>query len=397
LKESDILFQKLREFIVHNDERELLEAKLKEFNPLKVLRIEWHEIRHSNILAWLLNPRENHNFGDIILKKVLSEIISTNENIDVGLSLSRIQASNFYDVEIQREWNGIDILAVSKSNRFILLIENKIYSKEGEGQVDKYVKKVKNEYQRYQVLPVLLTLTSAEVEDPKHAERASLSHERIYEIVKFALELRRESMNAKVYDFVSYYIKTLEVLTMQSNNEIVKLCKDIYRQHKEAIDAIIECGVTSPLDHVIDEFKKGKDIIETFRNNTMFWFVPKSFEGKLPKIADGWVGDYPVSCWFRFSQRENWMGIVLEVGPFKVPQKRVDFMKFLNKSDKSKLIKVNERALNLESKYTRIFSKYITFNDWDQDEAILEKMSDIYDKAKEPISYVTKFISEFKW
>ena len=114
---------------------------------------------------------------------------------------------------------------------------------------------------------------------------------------------------------------------------------------------------------VIDEFKKGKDIIETFRNNTMFWFVPKAFKGKLPKIADGWGGDYPVSCWFRFSQRDNWMGIILEVGPFKVPQKRVDFMKFLSKSEKSKVIKVNEKSFNLESKYTRIFSKYINFNE----------------------------------
>lgn len=397
MEESAILLQKLREFIVHNDERELLEAKLKEFNPLTVLRIEWHEIRHSNILAWLLNPRENHNFGDIILKKILSEIISTNENIDVSLSLSQIQASNFYDVEIQREWNSIDILAVSKSNKFILLIENKIYSREGEGQVDRYVKKVKNEYPGYQLLPVLLTLTSAEAEDPKHNERASLSHERIYEIVKFALELRKESMSTKVHDFVGYYIKTLEVLTMQSNNEIVKLCKDIYRQHKDAIDAINSYGITSPLDHVIDEFKKGKDIIETFRNNTMFWFVPKAFKGKLPKIADGWGGDYPVSCWFRFSQRDNWMGIILEVGPFKVPQKRVDFMKFLSKSEKSKVIKVNEKSFNLESKYTRIFSKYINFNDWDQDEAILEKMSDLHNKAKEPVSCVTKLISAFKW
>lgn len=387
--------QKLQEFLVHNEEFELLEAKLKEFNPLKVLGIEGYEIRHSNILAWLLNPQENHSFGDNLLKKVICEIILTNENVNTLLSVSQVQIRNFYDAEISREWNNIDILVVSKSNKFILLIENKIYAKEYEGQVNKYVNKVKEEYPDYQILPVLLTLIDEEIKETENVNYATLSHEQIYTITKFNLELRKENLSTKVYDFINYYLKTLGVLTMQNNNEIVKLCKDIYKQHKDAIDAINSYGIISSLDNVIDEFKKGKEIIETFRNNTMFWFVPKVFEGKLPKIADNWGGGYPVSFWFRFSQKDNWLGIVLEVGPFTKPQKRVDFMQFI---DKSGLFKINKKAFSLESRYTRIFSKYITFNDWDHDEKIIESMNDLFNnKAKDAAIGITKLINQFKW
>ena len=38
-----------------------------EVNIFDVLKVTNAEIRHSNILAWLLDPNENHGIGDSLL------------------------------------------------------------------------------------------------------------------------------------------------------------------------------------------------------------------------------------------------------------------------------------------------------------------------------------------
>ena len=38
------------------------------FNLFDVLKISRTEIRHSNMLGWLLNPNENHGMGDAFLR-----------------------------------------------------------------------------------------------------------------------------------------------------------------------------------------------------------------------------------------------------------------------------------------------------------------------------------------
>ena len=59
---SDLLADK--NFISLSDE-------ISSFNPFKILKLESHEIRHSNVLAWLFNPNESHNHGTKFLEQFL--------------------------------------------------------------------------------------------------------------------------------------------------------------------------------------------------------------------------------------------------------------------------------------------------------------------------------------
>jgi hypothetical protein len=102
-------FDNLHKFIANNYDLENLEAKLKEFNPFKVLKVDQYEIRHSNIISWLLNPGENHNLGDTFIKKFLAEVIINNENIETDFTVFKAQDISYHDFEIRREWNDIDI------------------------------------------------------------------------------------------------------------------------------------------------------------------------------------------------------------------------------------------------------------------------------------------------
>ena len=68
----------LDKFLVDNAELEELSARLSIFNIFRVLRIEQAEIRHSNALAWLLDPRESHGLGEAFLRRFLSTILLEN-------------------------------------------------------------------------------------------------------------------------------------------------------------------------------------------------------------------------------------------------------------------------------------------------------------------------------
>src|SRR5690554_5777028 len=94
------------------------------FNIFETLKITNTEIRHSNVLGWLLDPRENHNLKGRFLKNFIEDI---NELAEQGLDLEVIDYDSF---EVRREWKNIDILVVSKKCKFLLVVENKIWSDE---------------------------------------------------------------------------------------------------------------------------------------------------------------------------------------------------------------------------------------------------------------------------
>ena len=57
-----------------------LNQQVNTFNTLKILKLENYEIRHSNILAWLLNPKESHGLSDYFLRKMIEHLILIDEN-----------------------------------------------------------------------------------------------------------------------------------------------------------------------------------------------------------------------------------------------------------------------------------------------------------------------------
>ena len=106
------------------------------FNLLKLNRME---IRHSNMLAWLLNPNALHGLDDKLLKKFLIySTKGTKINIMKGLTPVDIDLMDLDDAIIEREKDHIDIKIVSESNHLIIAIENKIDSTERPNQLESY-------------------------------------------------------------------------------------------------------------------------------------------------------------------------------------------------------------------------------------------------------------------
>ncbi len=52
-----------------------LEARVGKLNIFDALGVVHQEIRHSNFLAWLLDPAESHGLGGLFLKAVLMDLL----------------------------------------------------------------------------------------------------------------------------------------------------------------------------------------------------------------------------------------------------------------------------------------------------------------------------------
>lgn len=331
-------------FIVNNEALERLEAELNTFNPFSVLKIGTHEIRHSNVLAWLLDPSGNHYLGDKILKKMIMQIIVENEDIvPESLEMQAIQLADFSDASILREDKNIDILVRSERNNFILLIENKIYSKESEGQLKKYLDTIKQNYPNYRVLPVFLTLQGDSPEGDSNY--CSFNHKSIYKIISLVIDLYKDAIPKTVHDFINYYLSTLRGV-LQMDEKIITLCKNIYHEHKDALDTIfkvININETAFSPAVRDFLKENPDIFVTNEFAGGLWFIPRSVID-MPKAGRlNWNAGYPIALWFaNFGES---LGFIVEVGPFNESEKRVQFMNLLEKLG----LKIKERSKKPES------------------------------------------------
>ena len=66
--------ESLLRFLQDADCLDSLSKWTNEFNIFDVLGVSRAEIRHSNMLGWLLDPNENHGLGDSFLYGIISKI-----------------------------------------------------------------------------------------------------------------------------------------------------------------------------------------------------------------------------------------------------------------------------------------------------------------------------------
>jgi hypothetical protein len=126
--ESRELVSELERFVVGNDELRELEARIGRFNAFEALKLARVEIRHSNFLAWILDPVESHGQGGIFLKALMMDLLAETPEALRPFSPIELDGAELSGVELRREFHGIDVLITGGSPSFVVAIENKIDS-----------------------------------------------------------------------------------------------------------------------------------------------------------------------------------------------------------------------------------------------------------------------------
>lgn len=295
--------QQLEKLLLSEDLEELNNATAN-FNIFNALKLQNNEIRHSNFLAWLLSPFETHKLGDYFLKEFLKSAIrdySLNEKISVPLR--DIVFYNLDDTEIKREYKNIDLLLISRQSKFVCIIENKIWTGEHDCQLERYAEIVASEFKDYKKLYIYLSPTNAcnsqlLERNYQHSNDnvyyIPMNYVQVHDVIEKTLRFKSKVINSDVKIFIEHYNNMLERNIMgQTSEEIIKLCRKIYRENKAAIDLIVENNdfKAELYDVLLDVLKNQKDIKITSTDDYCIQCLPSQInnEEKL-KFAD-WTPD----------------------------------------------------------------------------------------------------------
>ena len=118
----------LREFEAKHDawQKEQI-TRADNFNILRTMRLSRRELCHSNILAWLLDPKGSHSQGALGFRLFLVQFDLPEKYADMDYTVHR---------EMSLEESQIDIVIEAKGG-FIIGIENKIDAEEGDKQTER--------------------------------------------------------------------------------------------------------------------------------------------------------------------------------------------------------------------------------------------------------------------
>ena len=118
--------------------RDLVEEQRSEFDAIEFLGLSNDEEFHSNFLAWLLDPRQNHGLGDYFLRHFLART-----RAQTTANFPKWSATSVYREwvnEVDGQWGYLDILVANQAKKFLCAIENKIWSWEHSEQLTRYRK-----------------------------------------------------------------------------------------------------------------------------------------------------------------------------------------------------------------------------------------------------------------
>ena len=210
-----------------------LSLKAEKPNLFRILGISDYEIRHSNFLAWLLDPNETHGLGDYILQKFFQDILID----DRAKKISILDIGNISnnEVEVRREWKNIDVLIVTDD--FVVCIENKVWAKESKHQLKTYREVVEREFPDHKKCYVFLTPSGYESSDPD--TYISYSYVKVVEILDNAIEIRKKTLSPSIKIYIKDYI-TLIKQNIMNDDHTNKIAKKLYLSHKELFDFVFE-------------------------------------------------------------------------------------------------------------------------------------------------------------
>ena len=273
------------------------------FNLFSILSIERYELKHSALIANLLDPKGSHGCGDAFLRAFFETALKgTAYPFESSTPLD--SRTEHYTGPIAGDTGGrIDILV--KSSHYGLIIENKIYAGDQDKQLIRYDNYGKEIFGADGYLLVYLTLYGY---DASKESTATKSAEEVgYLRLSYAEDILRwlEQCARLAYDkplvreSLNQYIRTIKQLTYQDmNEENIQQIIDLAIDHPEVVatlsskrDAIAQ-GIRKK--YIFAELKKYAD-----QKGWLYDDSESSYNEEEPKIRfrkEGWDGSIIISA-----------------------------------------------------------------------------------------------------
>ena len=284
-----------------------LTQDLTHLNIFEVLGTTRAEIRHSNFLAWLLDPNGNHEMGGKFLRAFVAKMGQE------GLLPPHISKCS-----VRREWRHTDLLVLCPDEKYLLCVENKVFSGEHDNQLHHYRDVLLAEYHGYTMSLAFLSpdgVAPASADDQQYWQPVS------YADILDAIESAKDgsTLLPEVNMLLDHYTAAVRRHIVGDDN-IKARCQEIYERHKEALELIYENCKTdiAPMRAAVEGWCKKKNDEQTlifdpqFSNNTYTRFTTKTIRELFPQH------ERPVSGWkstdmavYEITKRDDYFKVTL--------------------------------------------------------------------------------------
>jgi hypothetical protein len=314
-------FDALERLIVGDPDFERLETLLAEFNVFEAIGVVRQELRHSDFLAFLLDPQQNHGLGDAFVTRFLQKAIAHAPRIGLPVSPVKLDLWDLEGIAVLREWQSIDILLLDADHRFATIIENKIGSEEHSRQLERYYTAVQTQYPDWAILALYLT---PDGDMPEGDERyLACGYAVVHDVCEELLARRASTMGSDVQVLLRHYIQMLRRHIL-SETPIAQLCQEIYRKHKRVLDLIFEHRPDRQdvIRRYLEELVSAEsELILDDSTKTYVRFTTARWESPLLRQGEGWTRTGRMLLFELENYADN-VRIKLEIGPGPVGVRR---------------------------------------------------------------------------
>lgn len=312
---TDVDLEKsLESFVIGNIELETLENLLSEFNFFVAIGAVRSEMRHSDFLAFLLDPAQSHGLGDLFLKRFLQRALVESPDGLTRISPIDLDVWDLHDTTIWRERDNIDILMFNERLNFMIVVENKIKSLEHSDQLTRYRKHISERYQNVKTVYLFLSLDGRE---PSDIHYGPITYETVCSVIEEICSTREKTLGPDVAVLLRHYAQMLRRYLME-DSKLIELSQQIYGKHRRALDFIFEQrpDVQSDLADVLKQnISAHFGLVSDHCTKSYVRFAPRAWD-KIKELneSSGWTPTGRVLL-FEFRNFPDKLQLSLIIGP----------------------------------------------------------------------------------
>jgi len=387
----------LEDFVVGNRDLEHLERLLNEFNIFEALGAVRQEMRHSDFLAFLLDPYQNHGLSDAFLKRFLKRVlfgVSSQEVTPIDIDVADLSSAF-----VRREWRNVDILIRDTRARLLCIVENKLTAGEHSDQLRRYRETVTQQFPGYRHIFVFLT---PEGDAPSDEGYVPFSYREIAELVEAVHEAHASTLGADVRTLLIHYTMMMRRYIV-SDSEIAELCRKLYREHRQALDLIYEhrpdlqYDLSELLKQLVEEAPPAAGLVLDHSTKVSIRFAAEDWDRFPPQLTGegNWVPSNRILV-FEFDNRADNLSLKLIIGPGPQPVR-----KGIHQAFKEQLELFNVASGATYTKFKTVYKKtLLTSRDYEEGdwESLEKKVQQRWQQFLErDLPQIMQVVCEITW
>lgn len=259
-----------------------IQGRMSQFNLFEALGAVHGELKHSNFLGYLLAPNRPHGLGSRPLERILRCALETIPSEARPISVLELIVGDLDNAIVHRERFAIDLLIEIEELKLIVVIENKVHAKAGDGQLVRYRERITSEYPDYRKFYLFLTPAGAPPDDDAYWP---LSYSTLAETLE-AVAAEPTAGDAPRL-IIKHYIDMLRK-NIVDDDHLRGLAAKLYERHKEALDFIFESRPQAGnlVEFIAQRVRSTDGLIVDTDGSSMFRFLPVQWEGALTHKCD---------------------------------------------------------------------------------------------------------------